>query len=214
MVEYAALMGFAMAVTPLVLTPGASFTLVSARGMLGDRRGAWASILGTGIGILIHAALAGAGLAAVVMHSAELHRYLWLAGAAYLIGLGLWLWLRSRSSDGPSSMASSMGGAPVPRSMWVDGRRAFVANVLNVKAAAVYLTLAPQFLGLADARVGVMLQLGLVHVAVMVLWLGLWATGLTAWSACFDRRAWARRINKTGSAVLVIIGIRSAAQAP
>ena len=209
MVEYAALMGFAMAVIPLVLTPGASFTLVSARGMLGDRRGAWASIVGTGVGILTHAALAGAGLAAVVMHSAELYRYLRLAGAAYLIGLGLWLWLRSRSSDGPSSM----GDAPVPRSMWVDGRRAFVANVLNVKAAAVYLTLAPQFLGLADARVGAMLQLGLVHVAVMVLWLGLWATGLTAWSARFDRRAWARWINKTGGAVLVILGIRSAAQA-
>ncbi|MDO5082630.1 MAG: LysE family translocator [Arachnia propionica] len=207
MIELTALLGFAVAVTPLVLTPGASFTLVSARGMVGDRSGAWACIAGTAVGIITHAVLAGVGLAAVVMQSAELYRLLRLAGAAYLIGLGLWLWLRSRSSTEQGS-----SDAMRRHSAWIEGRRALVANVLNVKAAAVYLTLAPQFLSASQAGVAAMVQLGAVHILVMVLWLGLWATGLTALSARFDRLAWSRRINQLGGAVLVFLGIRSAAQ--
>lgn len=56
-----ALLGFAAAVLPLVVTPGASFTLVTARGLAGDRRGAVATIAGTGLGIVTHAVLAGWG---------------------------------------------------------------------------------------------------------------------------------------------------------
>ena len=69
MVSLAAVFGFLVAPLPLVLTPGASFTLVSARGLNGDHRGAAATIAGTGFGILTHAALAGAGLAMLVMQS-------------------------------------------------------------------------------------------------------------------------------------------------
>lgn len=208
MIAFAALVGFALAVAPLVLTPGASFTLVSARGMVGDRSGAWACIAGTALGIITHAVLAGVGLAAVVMQSAELYRLLRLAGAAYLIGLGLWLWFHARAGA-----ASSRAGTETSRrSSWIQGRRAFVANVLNVKAAAVYLALAPQFLSASQANVAAMVQLGAVHILVMVLWLGFWATGLAALSEWFDRVAWSRRINRLGGAVLVFLGIRSAAQ--
>lgn len=208
MIEFTTLVGFAVAVTPLVLTPGASFTLVSASGLIGDKRGAWASILGTAVGILTHALLAGIGLSAVVMQSAELYRYLRLAGAAYLIGLGLWLLLRSHSS----AKAAHLEGEPARRSIWAHGRRAFVANVLNVKAASIYLTLAPQFLSIADANISAMTQLGFVHIVVMTMWLGLWATGLTAISEWFNLPAWNRRINTLGGAVLVVLGIRSAMQ--
>lgn len=206
MIEFVALVGFALAVAPLVLTPGASFTLVSARGMVGDRTGAWACIAGTAVGIITHAVLAGVGLAAMVMQSAELYRLLRLAGAVYLTGLGLWLW------SGAGAASSPRGSDTSRRSAWAQGRRSFVANVLNVKAAAVYLTLAPQFLSASQAGVAAMVQLGAVHILVMVLWLGLWATGLTALSKRFDRIAWSRRINRIGGAVLVVLGIRSAAQ--
>ena len=65
------LVGFLLALTPLVMTPGASFKLVSAKGVSGDRRGAFQIVLGTGLGILTHAVLAGLGLAALVMQSAQ-----------------------------------------------------------------------------------------------------------------------------------------------
>ena len=93
MLPLTALLGFCLAVIPITVTPGASFSLVSARGLAGDHLGAWATILGTGLGIFTHGLLAGLGLAVVVMQSAQLYAAIRLIGAGYLIGLGLmFLW--------------------------------------------------------------------------------------------------------------------------
>lgn len=193
-----AVVGFALALLPLVMTPGASFTLVSSRGLSGDRRGAWHTIV-------------GAGLAVVVMRSAQLYQAIRLAGALYLIGLGvvlIWRQQRRACAEDPhvgQAAETTAGGGQ----LW----RAYVANVLNVKAASVYLSLAPQFI--AERVVGVqsMLLLGCVHVVVMGAWLGLWAMGLTALTRRVDPRRWVRRVNVAGGAVLVALGLRSAAQA-
>ncbi|GEM_PF-145121 len=211
MLTVSAVVGFALALLPLVMTPGASFTLVSSRGLSGDRRGAWHTIVGTGLGILTHACLAGAGLAVVVMRSAQLYQAIRLAGALYLIGLGvvlIWRQQRRACAEDPhvgQAAETTAGGGQ----LW----RAYVANVLNVKAASVYLSLAPQFI--AESVVGVqsMLLLGCVHVVVMGAWLGLWAMGLTALTRRVDPRRWVRRVNVAGGAVLVALGLRSAAQA-
>ncbi|GAB2492565.1 LysE family translocator [Luteococcus sediminum] len=211
MVSLAAVLGFGLAVTPVVLTPGASFTLVSGRGIAGDRRGAWATIAGTGAGILTHGILAGAGLALVVMRSAEVYRLVRLAGAIYLVCLGavlLWRGLRGRAT--PANREQE----PVEDR---DGRRvwqAYVANVLNVKAASVYLTLAPQFITAGGVGVGSMLILAAAHVAVMTLWLGAWSLGLTAVTARFNPQRWMRRVDVAGGAALVFLGLRTARPTP
>lgn len=124
MLSTAALLGFCLAVTPLVITPGASFTLVSARGMAGDRRGSWAVITGTAAGVVTHAVLAGVGLAAVVMRSAELYHLLRLVGAAYLIGLGVTLLWRSRGS----TPLEPKGDTGAPSTAMVHLYRAYVAT--------------------------------------------------------------------------------------
>lgn len=206
MLSIAAVCGFGLAVTPLVLTPGASFTLVSARGLVGDRRGAWATIAGTAAGILTHAVLAGVGLAALVMRSAELYAFVRLIGAAYLVGLGaLLLWRSVRGvaqvPTGERTAATHHGG----RSL----RRAYAANVLNVKAASVYLTLAPQFVSTDGVGVLSMLPLAVVHILVMTIWLGVWSFGLTSLAARFDPRRWGRAIDAVGGTALVVLGARS-----
>lgn len=203
------LLGFLVAVTPLVVTPGASFTLVTARAMAGDRRGSRSVIVGTGLGICTHAALAGAGLAALVMRSAQLYAWLRLAGALYLVGLGLFLLRRGRRAA-----AAPPAPSPARRSTGAEVAGAYVANVLNVKAAAVYLTLAPQFLSASDVGVPAMLALGLVHVAVMAGWLGLWASGLQTLGRRIDRRRWAARADRIGGVVLVALGVRAAVARP
>lgn len=199
-----------MAVAPLVVTPGASFTLVSARGLAGDRPGAWATIAGTAAGIVTHAVLAGVGLAVVVMRSAQVYQALRIAGAAYLIGLGLVLLLRGLRGDGADPAGSpSAAGSGAARRAW----QAYVANVLNVKAASVYLTLAPQFVAAEGVGVVSMLWLAGIHVGVMILWLGLWASGLTSLTARLDPRRWVRRIDASGGAVLILLGLRNARSA-
>lgn len=199
--------GFGLAVLPFVLTPGSSFTLVTARGAVGDRRGAWATIAGTAAGIATHAALAGAGLAAVVMRSAQVYQLLRLAGAAYLIGLGLMLvWRSVRRPSAGTPAGSEVTRQRRARQLWA----AYVANVLNVKAASVYLTLAPQFIPASSVGVASMTVLAAVHIIAMAAWLGVWSMGLTALTSRVDLRRWLRWIEATGGAILVFLGLRTA----
>ena len=209
MLPASAILGFFVVVTPLVVTPGASFTLVSARGVAGDRRGVWATICGTAGGIVTHAVLAGVGLAAVVMRSAQVYLAFRVVGALYLIGLGVVLVWRSRSTANPQE---GSGVDDVAASTAVQFRRAYVANVLNLKAASVYLTLAPQFIPAQWVGVTSMLLLAAVHAFVMTLWLGVWSAGLTVLAANFDSQGWRRRIDALGGAVLVFLGVRSIAE--
>ena len=208
MLSVAALFAFGVAVTPLVITPGASLTLVSSRGLVGDRRGAWSVIVGTAAGIITHGVLAGLGLAGVVMRSAELYEVLRLVGAMYLIGLGVWLVWRRRFSRASAKKEPARSGS---KSVAQEVGQAYLANVLNVKAATVYLTLAPQFVPMDLVGVTTMLMLALVHVCVMAVWLGIWSTGLAKLSSAFSMATWKRWIDVGGGVILIVLGARTAA---
>lgn len=214
MLPLTTLLGFCLAVIPITVTPGASFSLVSARGLAGDHRGAWATILGTGLGVFTHGLLAGLGLAVVVMQSAQLYGTIRLVGACYLIGLGLvFLWNAGRRGDADAAAEPAPPAPPAPPARFGRSvRQAYVANVLNVKAATVYLSLGPQFVAADAVGVASLMQLAAVHVMVMVLWLGFWALALKQLATRFDARAWRRRIEALGGIVLVGLGIRAAAQ--
>lgn len=71
-VSAAMLGGFLLAITPLVLTPGVSFTLTTQRTLAGERGAGEAVAAGTAVGIYVDAALAALGLSAIVMASSEL----------------------------------------------------------------------------------------------------------------------------------------------
>jgi threonine/homoserine/homoserine lactone efflux protein len=207
-VSWAAVAGFFLAVLPLVMTPGASFTLATQRGLDGERGAAGWIIAGTGTGICIHTTLAGLGLSVLVMRSSELFAVVKLAGAAYLIGLGLLTIWRTRRGR-PDK--------PAARSLPWAGQHAYpqavLANVLNPKAAGVYLTLAPQFLSAREVGVGPLLVLATAHVAAMAAWLGAWSLMLSRarrLTRSRDFRAW---VSRTGGVVLVGLGIRTAATA-
>lgn len=84
----AAVFGFSLAVLPLVITPGASFTLATSRVLQGERRaGAWV-VAGTATGIYCHALLAAAGFSALVMQSAQAFQTIQILGGGYLLILG------------------------------------------------------------------------------------------------------------------------------
>uniref|UniRef100_UPI00143E0D98 LysE family translocator n=1 Tax=Allokutzneria sp. NRRL B-24872 TaxID=1137961 RepID=UPI00143E0D98 len=112
-------------------------------------------------------ALAVLGLSVVVMQSAQVYRVVQVVGAAYLIGLGATSLLRGRR----------VSTAARPDEL-VRVHTAFLMNLLNPKAAAVYLTLAPQFLDSDAFTVVNVLVLALVHAALMACWLTASATVL------------------------------------
>ncbi|GAA2124187.1 LysE family translocator [Glycomyces algeriensis] len=198
-----ALFAFALAIVPIVVTPGASFTLMATH-VLGDERGVVRRVAaGTAAGILTHAVLAACGLSALVMQSAELYRAVQFAGAAYLIALGIvTIARRDHAATAPEASAG-------PR---LRIRTAYLANLLNPKAAAVYLTLAPQFLDHRTFTAANLIALAAVHAALTVLWLTLGATALRS----LGKRALAlprRAFDTIGGAVLIALGARTLVQA-
>ncbi|MGW2864465.1 LysE family translocator [Streptomyces sp. NPDC001205] len=140
MIHPYAVLGFLVAVLPLVATPGASLALLVQHVTDNGRRQALPVILGTTTGLYVHATFAIAGLSALVMHSSQAFTAVKVIGASYLIGLALWTW---RSAT-VSASAPSRRHLPV-RSDSVY-TQALLANVLNPKAASIYLTLVPQFI--------------------------------------------------------------------
>jgi len=197
-----AMAGFGIAVLPICLTPGVSFTLVTQRVLAKGRLSGVRIAAGTCCGLICHATLAGLGLSAVIMSSSETFAAIKVVGAAYLIGMGLaTLWgVRRRRS-------------PSRRLPWADHgdfAQGLLGNVLNPKAAAVYLTLAPQFLHRGQAVMPQMLQLVAAHIVVGGGWLLVWTLIIGGARRVLRSAPFRRVMDGVTGSVLVGLGVRSA----
>ncbi|MDG4829154.1 LysE family translocator [Solwaraspora sp. WMMD1047] len=225
---------FVLAVAPITLTPGTSLTLVVSQVAANGRRPGWWVILGTVTGLYLHACLAAAGLAALLLRSAQA---LWLVktiGAGYLVALGLWLiWSAAgrrgaaARREGAGSRGAAMrregagsrevGAAGARRRRWLPARarhpylQGLLGNVLNPKAAAIYLTLAPQFLQPGATVLPAMLALATGHAVLHTAWLAGW-TVLSHTAARLLRGPTAlRALNRLAGGILVGLGVRTIA---
>ncbi|MEU7760886.1 MULTISPECIES: LysE family translocator [Micromonospora] len=206
------MLGFALAVAPITLTPGTSFALVVSQVGAGGRRQGWWVILGTVTGLYVHAVLAAAGLAALVLRSSQAFWTVKLAGAAYLVGLGLWLLVSAtrRRPAAPEAPPAPTGWRRLPGRARHPYLQGLLGNVLNPKAAAVYLTLAPQFLDPSGPVLAPMLLLATAHAVLHTGWLAGW-TAVTGAAARLLRTDRVRRaLDRITGAVLVGLGVRSA----
>ncbi|WP_449768968.1 hypothetical protein [Kitasatospora fiedleri] len=84
--------------------------------------------------------------------------------------------------------------------------QALLANVLNPKAASIYLTLVPQFLDPGRPLPGQVLTLAAAHAALLTAW-------LLAWTALLGRAAPRpgphRRTTRATAAVLLALGLHA-----
>ncbi|WP_027342387.1 LysE family translocator [Hamadaea tsunoensis] len=190
--------GFLLAVLPVIATPGASLALLTQRVAPGGARHGLPVILGTVTGLYLHATLAVAGLSAIVMRSSELFSAVRVAGAIYLVALGLWTLRTPR---------------PAPRARWRPRGaypQALLGNVLNPKAASIYLTLVPQFVDPRRPLGPQIFLLATAHALLIAVWLLGWTAvivrvGHAIRSATFT--VWVRR---TTAAILIVLGLRAA----
>lgn len=200
MVHPVAVAGFLVAVLPLIATPGASLTLLVQHVTEGGRRRALPVALGTVTGLYVHAALAVAGLSTLVMHSSVAFTTVKLIGAAYLIGLGLWTW---------RSATPAPRRRPRRRTDSVYAQ-ALLANVLNPKAAAIYLTLVPQFVTPQHPLPAQILTLATAHALLITLWLTAWTLLLARVTRVLRAPRFKRTATRATSAALIALGVRSA----
>jgi len=210
-VRLAAVLGFLAVVAPISMSPGTSLTMVVSGVTTSGRRHGWWVVAGTVSGLYVHGLLAAAGLAALVLHSAQAFRLVQAVGAAYLAGLGLWMIWSTVRRRGP---ALSRRRDPPAARRRVGLRhpygQALLGNVLNPKAASIYLTLAPQFLLPGRSVWGPMLLLVTAHAVFVVLWLGTWVALSSAGARLLRTDRARRTINRIGGAILVALGIRAA----
>jgi threonine/homoserine/homoserine lactone efflux protein len=139
--EPALLVAFIAAGLLLNITPGADFVFVSASGMRGGPRMGIAAALGVNLGIVVHVAMAAAGLSAILLARPALYDVIRYGGAAYLLWLAVQAW---RHADDASEGRAA-------QSLWRAVRRGFVTNVLNPKTALFIFAFIPQF---TDPAVG------------------------------------------------------------
>ncbi|MFD9221795.1 LysE family translocator [Streptomyces sp. NPDC060064] len=136
----AQLVAFTGVAAGMVAMPGADFTVV-VRNALASRRAGVACAVGVAGGLLVHTALAVAGLAAVLVAVPVLYRTLQIAGGAYVLYLGV---RAVRGALRPQLAVQDPEARPAGgtgRSL----RQGFLTNVLNPKAPVLFLSLLPQF---------------------------------------------------------------------
>ncbi|MBT1100237.1 LysE family translocator [Streptomyces anulatus] len=206
MVHPYAVAGFLVAVLPLIATPGASLALLIQHVTDSGRRQALPVILGTVTGLYMHATLAIAGLSALVMHSSLAFTAVKLIGAVYLIGLGIWTWRSATPNAAPTARRQRLSKRV--ESVYAQ---ALLANVLNPKAAAIYLTLVPQFIAPHQSFAGQILTLATAHALLIAFWLAAWTLLIRRASHALQGSRFKRTVARTTSVVLIALGIRSAA---
>lgn len=161
----AQLIAFLGVAAGMVAMPGADFTVV-VRNALASRPEGLASAVGVAGGLLVHTALAVAGLAAVLVAVPALYRALQIAGGVYVLCLGV------------RAVRAALRPAPVtqdPRGEAAGGvgrglRQGFLTNVLNPKAPILFLSLLPQFVPDGASVLPRTLLLAAIVVALALIW--------------------------------------------
>ncbi|MFE7370798.1 LysE family translocator [Streptomyces anulatus] len=171
----AQLIAFTGVAAGMVALPGADFTVV-VRNALASRTVGLATALGVAGGLLVHTALAVAGLAAVLVTMPVLFRTVQLLGGAYVLYLGLsalYAIRRRPSRDGsgsPSGTREDEPGRPAPREFGRALRQGFLTNALNPKAPVLFLSLLPQFVPHGQPPLPRTLLLAALVVVLALIW--------------------------------------------
>jgi threonine/homoserine/homoserine lactone efflux protein len=158
---------FVAAALALLLVPGPAVIYVVTRSVDQGRPAGLASVLGVGIGSLVHIAFAAVGLSALLASSAAAFGVVKWLGAAYLIWLGLQR-LLTRGEDAPAAVE--------PDHLSRIFLQGVVVNVLNPKTALFLLAFLPQFVDPSRGPVWIQVSvLGLTLASLGLLTDGLYA---------------------------------------
>ena len=209
MVSAAAIVGMALLALGMVLIPGPNMIYLVSRSVSQGWRAGMVSLAGTFVGFLIYMTMANLGLAAVFVYVPLLYAGLKVGGALYLLYLA-WRTLRPGGT-------SPFETRELPRDRrWKLFRMGLVTNLLNPKAAIIYLALIPQFVDRASGNViaqgfilgGVQVTVSMIVNSCIILAAGaisMFLRGRPTWLK------WQRWI--TGS-LLGLVGIKLAIDAP
>ncbi len=156
-------LAFVALCTAMVLSPGPNMMYLVSRSICQGSRAGLISLAGVGIGFLVWMSLAVGGITAMLVAVPFAYDALRIAGAIYLA----WLAWTTLKPGGRSPFQVRELAPDSPRRLFAMG---LVTNLLNPKAAVLYLSLLPQFID--PARGSVLLQgltLGFTQIAISMI---------------------------------------------
>jgi len=207
-IQTSSLLGFALLALGMVLTPGPNMVYVVSRSVCQGRRAGLISLGGVGLAFIVYMLAAALGITSLLMAVPFAYDALRVAGAAYL-GYLAWQALRP---GGRSPFAVQDLPVDSPRRLFAMG---FMTNMLNPKAALLYLSLLPQFIDPAAGSVFVQaVILGSVQIVISLSVNGLIAITAGSISGFLGTRpAWLAVQRRLMGTVLAGLALRMALDA-
>ncbi|WP_026553937.1 LysE family translocator [Arthrobacter sp. 35W] len=198
------LLAFAGLCLILAVTPGPDTFLVL-RIALNRPSAAIAAAAGSAVSAIAWAALVGVGLAAVLEQSAEVFRWLKIAGGAYLLYLGVSSFLRARKAG--ALAADGVERKPQQYSRWAAFGSGALSTILNPKVGLFYLAVVPQFLPHGGDTMGTALMLGTILATIGFLYLVLVAAIAAKAMGWLRRPKVATIFERATSGILAALGV-------
>jgi threonine/homoserine/homoserine lactone efflux protein len=197
-------MAFAGLCLILSLTPGPDTFLVLRFAL--SRPGAGiAAAAGSSVASLAWAALVGVGLAAILEQSAEVFRWLKIAGGVYLLYLGISSFLRTRNAA-KRPMETRNDGEDLHRSNAAGFAAGALSTLLNPKVGLFYLAIVPQFIPQGGDMLVTSMILGSMEAVI-----GFGYLAVVAFTA-YKAMAWLRRpkvstgVERASSGIITALG--------
>ena len=162
---------FVLAALALLLVPGPAVLYIIARSIDQGRTAGLVSVVGVGLGSLVHVAAAALGLSALLVQSAAAFQTVKYLGAAYLIYLGV-----RRLLGKDDIIVERTGNTRTMRRVFNQG---IWVNVLNPKTALFFFAFLPQFVNVDGAPIG----LQILFLGTLLVLMGIVTDGAYALAA-------------------------------
>jgi threonine/homoserine/homoserine lactone efflux protein len=196
---------FLLAVLIIAAVPGPAIALIVRRCTVGGFRAGIPVVLGLEAGLYFWILAAGAGLAALVATSEVAYTALRVVGAGVLLVLGVQALRATRRGAGGEVSVPNV----LPRNGFGIG---LLTNAANPKAAVFTFAFYPQFVPKSYPMLPTAAALGLLHVGVELgLYLG-FAAAVGRARSWFGHARIRRRLDALAGGVLVLLGVRVAAE--
>ena len=155
------ILGFALAVLLIELTPGPNMAWLAGLAAVEGRRAGMAATAGVAIGLLLNGVFAALGLATLLQTMPGLLTGLRLAGAAMMVFLAVETW----RSAGQPALAARASASSAQRPFYTGA----LINLLNPKAYIFFVVVVPQFLGTASLTLANAVLLALVSTVIATI---------------------------------------------
>jgi threonine/homoserine/homoserine lactone efflux protein len=189
----------------IVVAPGPSFSVMVNQSLRNGRTAGLAAVLGNTTGLVVWAAASVFGLTALIRASELAFVTLKVACALYLCWLGVRTLRRSRSTAADEPVARAVGGGGGRLAAYRVG---LLTNLMNPKAAVLYLALFPQFLPAHGGTAADTALLAVVQMSISASWYTLVVLAVGLVRRTLSRPAVRARVEQVSGLVLVGLGVR------